>query len=77
MELVDVLPNLATSEPVADPNTVGYMLRSFFESFRRHLAWEQHLIFPLAESRLTTDDLEWIEAQMRRQRQDLAEVSLV
>ena len=41
----------------ANPEMVGYMLRSFFESYRRHMALEERLLFPLARARLTPEDL--------------------
>jgi hypothetical protein len=37
---------------------VGYMLRSFFESYRRHIAWENTIVLPLARARLTGEDLD-------------------
>ena len=61
MELLEVLPALASGDQIYDPDTCGYMLRSFFECYRRHLAWELHLILPLAHQRLNLSDLRRLE----------------
>ena len=47
-----------------NPNMVGYMLRSFFESYRRHIHWENAVVLPLARSRLTEEDVEELEQAM-------------
>jgi hemerythrin-like domain-containing protein len=60
-ELVEILPLLAAGEPALDAGMCGYMLRGFFECFRRHLAWERHLILPLARRRFLAEDLEALE----------------
>ena len=57
-ELNDVLNALGRGEPVNNPEMVGYMLRGFFETYRRHLHWEDVLVLPLARQRLTDDDLD-------------------
>lgn len=71
MEIAEMLPHLAADGPMGNADACGYMLRAFFEGFRRHLCWEQHLILPLARARLTADDLERVEAQMRLRRSGL------
>jgi hemerythrin-like domain-containing protein len=44
-------------------------LRAFAERQRRHLAWEDAIIFPIARDRLTSDDLsQWMQAMRKRQR---------
>ena len=68
LEILEVLPVLASGDPVADPDTCGYMLRSFFECYRRHLTWELQLIVPLARRRLDPDDLKRLEALMLHHR---------
>ena len=48
---------------------VGYMLRSFFESYRRHIHWENVVVLPLARARLTREDIEELGAAMSRHRE--------
>jgi hemerythrin-like domain-containing protein len=57
-ELGDELELLAIGRVPRNPNMVGYMLRGFFESYRRHLHWENTVVLPLARRRLTAADLE-------------------
>lgn len=56
-EIIDELECLRTSERPGNPDMVGYMLRGFFEGQRRHLAWEDAVVLPLARARLTAEDL--------------------
>jgi hypothetical protein len=48
---------------------LGYMLRGFFERYRRHVHWENTLIMPLARLRLSDIDLASLNAQMETNRQ--------
>ena len=34
----------------------GYMLRAFFENYRRHCAWERNVLYPLARKILVTGE---------------------
>ncbi|MBN9246319.1 MAG: hypothetical protein J0I81_02505, partial [Hyphomicrobium sp.] len=47
-----------------NPETLGYILRGYFESQRRHIAWEDSVVLPAARKALTVEDLarlqEWI-----------------
>ena len=63
-ELTECLTLLARGEPPGDPNMIGYMLRGFFESYRRHLIWECELVLPLARKRLRAADLEELGQKM-------------
>ncbi len=56
-ELGECLDILGRGEKVGNPDMVGYMLRGFFEGYRRHLHWENTLLLPLARKRLKEDDL--------------------
>jgi hemerythrin-like domain-containing protein len=54
---------------VENPEMLGYMLRGFFECRRRHIAWEDAIVLPLARYRLSAKDfrafsLEEFEASM-------------
>jgi hemerythrin-like domain-containing protein len=44
------------------------MLRSFFESYRRHIHWENAVVLPLARSRLNAEDLVRLEQAMYENR---------
>ncbi len=41
---------------VENPEMLGYMLRGFFECRRRHIAWEDAIVLPLARLRLSAKD---------------------
>jgi hemerythrin-like domain-containing protein len=47
---------------------LGYMLRGFFERYRRHVHWENTLIMPIARRRLGPEDLEALSARMEMNR---------
>jgi hemerythrin-like domain-containing protein len=68
-ELLESLQILANGGKVNNPNMVGYMLRSFFESYRRHIQWENAVVLPLARSRLTEEDVEELEQAMSHNRE--------
>jgi len=51
-ELTDALSGKITD--AANAETVGYMLRGFFEGLRRHIAFENEFILPLLVDRLET-----------------------
>jgi len=51
-ELVEVLEILGAGKAVENANMVGYMLRGFFESYRRHLVWENNVVLSLARRRI-------------------------
>lgn len=72
-EVAEELELLAIGDRRCDPNTLGYMLRGFFEGYRRHLHWENTVLLPLARRRLTGADLDELLAKMhehRRQARD-------
>lgn len=51
-ELIEVLENLGAGGDVENPNMVGYMLRGFFQNYRRHIMWENNVVLSLARRRL-------------------------
>jgi hypothetical protein len=69
-EIAECLDALAHGQRLSNPDMVGYMLRGFFESYRRHIHWENTLVMPLARQRLNEDDFEAIAAVMERNRSD-------
>ncbi len=65
-DLVDVLEEIAGSKRPANPDMAGYMIRGFFESYRRHIAFEDLVILPLARLRLTDGDLKKLRSCVRQ-----------
>ena len=63
-ELSEHLEILSKGEKPRNPNMLGYMLRGFFESYRRHLHWENSVVLPLARKRLTAIDLQMLREVM-------------
>jgi hemerythrin-like domain-containing protein len=68
-ELIESLEILSSGEKVPNPEMVGYMLRSFFESYRRHIYWENVVVLPLARVRLKPEDMSELERAMRIHRE--------
>ncbi|WP_119269529.1 hemerythrin domain-containing protein [Taklimakanibacter deserti] len=68
-ELLESLEGLREGKKLKNPDMVGYMLRSFFESYRRHIHWENAIVLPLARARLTSEDLEELNRAMVSHRQ--------
>lgn len=69
-EIVEPLEILGRGEKVRNPDMVGYMLRGFFERYRRHVHWENTLVLPLARQRLLPEDLDALARMMERNRGD-------
>ena len=67
-EIAEALEALGRGEPTENAEMVGYMLRGFFERYRRHVQWEDTLVMPLARRRLTEDDLETLSVLMESHR---------
>lgn len=67
-EIAEALETLSQGGRPANPEMLGYMLRGFFERYRRHIHWENTLVMPLARLRLTCDDLDVLKAQMSENR---------
>ena len=63
-EIAEALELLVNGGRIGNANTVGYMLRGFFERYRRHVHWENTLIMPVARLRLTPEDLALIAVRM-------------
>jgi hemerythrin-like domain-containing protein len=63
-EIVESLEILSQGGRVSNPDMVGYMLRGFFERYRRHVHWENTLVIPLARLRLTEEDISVLSQQM-------------
>lgn len=48
-DVEDMLRSYGESRPNLAPDAAGFMLRGFFESLRRHVAFERQLLVPLFE----------------------------
>ncbi|MCB1377831.1 MAG: hemerythrin domain-containing protein [Alphaproteobacteria bacterium] len=71
-EIAEALELMGRGEPVPNPEMMGYMLRGFFEGYRRHIHWENTLVMPVARQKLTENDLlELAEAMERHRAQTL------
>lgn len=49
-EISEELLLIGHGKPIRNPEALGFMLRGFFETVRRHLASERELIFPAGAS---------------------------
>lgn len=67
-ELIELLERLSRGERPHDQEAAGYMLRGFFESFRRHLAFENQVILPRAAGLLTAAERNDLMEIIRRNR---------
>lgn len=67
-EISEALERLAQGGRPDNPEMLGYMLRGFFERYRRHVQWENALIMPLARLRLGPADLRLLQAGMSENR---------
>lgn len=67
-EIAEALENLGQGGRPDNPEMLGYMLRGFFERYRRHIQWENTLVMPLARLRLTQEDLGALLARMNENR---------
>lgn len=67
-EIGEALETLAQGGHSDNPEMLGYMLRGFFERYRRHVHWETTLVMPLARLRLTPEDLATLESRMGESR---------
>ncbi len=68
-EVLETLQALADDVgPEREPDIAGYVLRGYFESQRRHIAWEEDVVMPLARNRLHATDIETLDTIMRANR---------
>ncbi len=56
-ELAEALAAFVQDSNAGDANVLGYMLRGFFEQRRRHIVWEETLLFPLARGHVDALDV--------------------
>ena len=68
-DIIEELECLARGEKPQNAELLGHMLRNFFEHLRRHLAWEDAIVIPMAQKRLNPDDLESLSKAMIKHRE--------
>lgn len=71
-DVAEALREIERGAPIGNAEMLGFMLRSFFESYRRHLFWERTVILPLARKRLTPGDLVELGHRVDAHRKDHA-----
>ncbi len=49
-ELTELLLSIGHGGEVTNPEALGFMLRAFFETLRRHVAFEREHVLPLLQS---------------------------
>ena len=54
-EIAECLDRLGQGVRPANPEMMGYMVRGFFERYRRHIEWENALVLPLAMTSYVID----------------------
>lgn len=59
---------LAAGEPLPQPDEFVHVAPTFAEGQRRHLAWEEAVLFPLARARLSQADLDGMGRNMAARR---------
>ncbi len=48
LEITSAFLNGSSAETGVDVHVLGFLLRSFFENYRRHHAWENAILYPIA-----------------------------
>lgn len=67
-DIIDALERLSRGQAVHSVDGLSYMLRAFFDSHRRHIAFENEVILPKARQRLQPGELAEIEKVMLENR---------
>ncbi len=65
-EAIELLSKLSHGLPPSNVEAAGYMLRGLFEGLRRHIAFENDHVLPIAHNILQHDDLEALAFEIRR-----------
>ena len=74
LEIVPILEILAAGGKPENPDMFGYMLRGFFEAYRRHIEWENRVVLPLAHARLDEEALAKLSQVMIKNRSALGKL---
>lgn len=77
-EIVTLLRRFAAGDAGgAQGASAGYALRGFFEGQRRHIAWEEAVVMPLARARLSPSDLDTLSKRMAQNRKGVRPSALM
>lgn len=68
IEIADALEDVADGRQPQNAELLGDTLRGFFDSQRRHIAWENQVVLPLARQVLTAGDLAEFQAYIMASR---------
>ncbi|MEO1292759.1 MAG: hypothetical protein AAFV62_08020 [Pseudomonadota bacterium] len=77
LELADAMEVAMGAGAAPNPEALGYLMRGFFDSRRRHLAWRQKAFFDTAAAILDTKTFRALAAPLDAVAQDLRLVALV
>jgi iron-sulfur cluster repair protein YtfE (RIC family) len=55
VEICSVFAGEACNKGGVETQILGYLLRAFFENYRRHCAWESNVLYPIARKFLVTE----------------------
>lgn len=64
-ELADVLQSDIEGKRARNPAMLGYMLRNYFNSERRQIAWERRIVLPAARMLLSEQDLSRLDSRLQ------------
>jgi len=53
-EITSFFLNGCAGEPRTSVQVLGFLLRSFFENYRRHHSWEKNILYPIARVHLSS-----------------------
>jgi hypothetical protein len=53
-DLTELLLEIGHGGPIANPEALGFMLRAFFDTLRRHIAFEREHVVPIVAERATS-----------------------
>ena len=77
MELADTLDEVVDDGAVANPNALGYLMRSFFENRRRHLAWRREAFVEPARRTLEPPAFAFVTEPLRESRTELRVLAML
>lgn len=69
-EIAEELEGLCSVQQPRNPEMLGYMLRGFFVSVRRHVGWENATVLRIARRSLSSADLDELSAAIELQRRE-------
>jgi len=64
-EVIDLLAEMEKEAMQRTPEAAGYLLRGFFQNYRRYLAWQRLTILPLAHRVFRLKDLDELGKSLR------------